>query len=52
MTFLSSVLLADDDVATYFVNTRLLKNLNVASLVLVACNGEEALATLAEYTSY
>jgi CheY-like chemotaxis protein len=45
---LSSVLLVDDDDTTNFVNEQLLKQLGVVDRVLVARNGEEALAVLAE----
>jgi CheY-like chemotaxis protein len=46
MTPLPAVLLVDDDDATNFVNTRLLKRLNVCEEVIVALNGQRALELL------
>ena len=46
MPKLSSVLLVDDDSTTNFLNELLLKRLDVASQLLVAENGAEALALL------
>lgn len=47
MRKLSSVLLVDDDPTTNFVSEHLLRTLGVTEHVLVAHNGEEALALLA-----
>ncbi|HEX8327207.1 MAG TPA: response regulator [Hymenobacter sp.] len=46
MPKLSSVLLVDDDPTNNFLNERLLKRLEVADHVMVAGNGQEALAVL------
>ena len=48
MAHLPSVLLVDDDATTNFLNEYLLRKLGVAERILVAHNGEEALALLAE----
>jgi CheY-like chemotaxis protein len=47
MQKLSSVLLVDDDEITNFLNAHLLDIHEVTDQVLVACNGQEALALLA-----
>ncbi|MFD1466596.1 response regulator [Hymenobacter caeli] len=47
MNKLSSVLLVDDDPTTNFVSEHLLRALGVTEHILVAHNGEEALAQLA-----
>ncbi|RZK63152.1 MAG: response regulator [Hymenobacter sp.] len=47
MPKLTSVLLVDDDSTNNYLNTILLKRLQVAEHLLVAENGREALATLA-----
>jgi CheY-like chemotaxis protein len=49
MQKLSCVLLVDDDETTNFLNEHLLKSLGVTDHVLVAQNGQEALALLARY---
>ncbi|MFD1875116.1 response regulator [Hymenobacter bucti] len=49
MQKLSSVLLVDDDESTNYLNTHLLKQLGVTDHVLVAHNGQEALALLAHH---
>jgi CheY-like chemotaxis protein len=46
MPKLSSVLLVDDDPTSNFLNERMLKRLDIADLILVAENGQEALAVL------
>ena len=46
MPKLSSVLLVDDDPTNNFLNERLLKRLDVAERILVAENGQQALAVL------
>lgn len=46
MQKLRSVLLVDDDPTNNFLNQRLLRRLNVADQVVVAENGQEALALL------
>ncbi|MBF9222771.1 response regulator [Hymenobacter ruricola] len=46
MPKLTSVLLVDDDPTNNFLNQRLLKRLDVAERILVAENGQEALAVL------
>jgi CheY-like chemotaxis protein len=46
MQKLRSVLLVDDDPTNNFLNQRLLKHLNVAEEVVVAENGQDALALL------
>lgn len=46
MQKLRSVLLVDDDPTNNFLNQRLLKRLDVADQVVVAKNGQEALALL------
>ena len=46
MQKLSSVLLVDDDPTNNFLNQRLLKRLDIADQVVVAENGQEALALL------
>ena len=46
MQKLRSVLLVDDDPTNNFLNQRLLKRLNVAEEVVVAKNGQDALALL------
>jgi CheY-like chemotaxis protein len=48
MPKLTSVLLVDDDVTTNYLNKILLNRLGVAEHLLVAENGREALATLAQ----
>lgn len=48
MAKLSCVLLVDDDPATNYLNRRILERLDVADTILVALDGEEALAQLAE----
>ena len=48
MQKLSSILLVDDDPITNFLNEQLLTNLGVTNRCLVAENGAEALALLAE----
>lgn len=48
MSQLKSVLLVDDDSTTNYLNKLLLTRLGVAEQLLVAENGREALATLAE----
>ncbi|MVN78825.1 response regulator [Hymenobacter sp. HMF4947] len=49
MQKLSSVLLVDDDETTNYLNAHLLKQLGVTNHVLVAHNGQEALALLAQH---
>jgi CheY-like chemotaxis protein len=49
MQKLSSVLLVDDDETTNFLNAHLLQSLGVTDQVLVAHNGQEALALLAHH---
>ncbi|MGI4734103.1 MAG: response regulator [Janthinobacterium lividum] len=49
MQKLSSVLLVDDDETTNYLNAHLLKGLGVTDQVLVAHNGQEALALLARH---
>jgi CheY-like chemotaxis protein len=49
MQKLSSVLLIDDDETTNFLNAHLLKSLGVTEQVLIAQNGQEALALLANH---
>jgi CheY-like chemotaxis protein len=49
MQKLSSVLLVDDDETTNFLNAHLLKSLGVTDQVLIAHNGQEALALLANH---
>lgn len=49
MQKLSSVLLVDDDETTNYLNAHLLKQLGVTNRVLVAHNGQEALALLAQH---
>lgn len=46
MQKLPSVLLVDDDPTNNFLNLRLLRRLNVANQVVIAENGQEALALL------
>ena len=46
MQKLRSVLLVDDDPTNNFLNQRLLRRLNIADQVVVAENGQEALALL------
>lgn len=46
MPKLNNVLLVDDDPTNNFLNQRLLKRLDVAEQVMVARNGQEALAML------
>lgn len=46
MDKLASILLVDDDSTTNFLNELLLKSLGVSEELLVAQNGQEALATL------
>lgn len=46
MVKLNSVLLVDDDPTNNFLNERLLKRLDIANQILVAENGQEALAVL------
>ncbi|MFD2718186.1 response regulator [Hymenobacter monticola] len=46
MPKLTSVLLVDDDPTNNFLNERLLKRLDVADHIMVAANGQEALAVL------
>ena len=46
MQKLRSVLLVDDDPTNNFLNLRLLRRLNVANQVVIAENGQEALALL------
>lgn len=46
MPKLDSVLLVDDDPTNNFLNERLLRRLEVANHILVAANGQEALAVL------
>lgn len=46
MPRLSSVLLVDDDPTNNFLNERLLKRLDVTDHIMVAENGQEALAVL------
>ncbi|MBH8557460.1 response regulator [Hymenobacter negativus] len=48
MPKLSSVLLVDDDPTNNFLNERLLKRLAVTDQILVAENGQEALAVIQE----
>ena len=48
MTKLASVLLVDDDSTTNYLNKLLLNRLGVTEQLLVAENGREALATLAQ----
>ncbi|MGI4865233.1 MAG: response regulator [Janthinobacterium lividum] len=48
MSKLASVLLVDDDSTTNYLNKLLLNRLEVAEQLLVAENGAEALATLAQ----
>jgi CheY-like chemotaxis protein len=48
MAKLTSVLLVDDDATTTYLNKLLLNRLGVAEHLLVAANGREALATLAQ----
>ncbi len=45
-TLLNSVLLIDDDAISNFLNTRLLKEMHVATDIKVTLNGEEALRFL------
>ena len=45
-TVLKSVLLIDDDAISNFLNTRLLREMNVAEEINVSLNGEEALQFL------
>lgn len=45
-TVLNSVLLIDDDALSNFLNTRLLKEMQVANDIRVTLNGEEALQLL------
>jgi CheY-like chemotaxis protein len=49
MQKLSSVLLVDDDETTNYLNAHLLKQLGVTNHVLVAHNGQEAMALLARH---
>ncbi|SFQ31554.1 response regulator [Hymenobacter arizonensis] len=49
MSRLPSILLVDDDPITNFLNRKLLLRLEAAEEVLVAANGEEALAVLHRY---
>ena len=49
MRKLPCVLLADDDSITNYLNQRLLTRLAVADELLVALNGEQALAILGQY---
>lgn len=49
MTKLSCILLVDDDQTTNFLNQLLLNKLGVAEQLLVALNGQEALAQLATH---
>ncbi len=49
MPKLSCVLLVDDDQATNYLNTLLLKRMGVADKLLVALNGQEALDLLARH---
>ena len=49
MQKLSSVLLVDDDETTNYLNAHLLKGLGVTDHILVAHNGQEALALLARH---
>jgi CheY-like chemotaxis protein len=51
MPKLTSVLLVDDDPTNNFLNERLLKRLDVADHILVAANGQEALAVLHQAAS-
>jgi CheY-like chemotaxis protein len=46
MPRLTSVLLVDDDPTNNFLNERLLRRLDVADHILVAANGQEAMALL------
>lgn len=46
MPKLSSVLLVDDDPTSNFLNERMLRRLDIADSILVAENGQEALAVL------
>ncbi|MBF9143647.1 response regulator [Hymenobacter properus] len=46
MPKLTSVLLVDDDPTNNFLNERLLKRLDVAENIVVAANGQDALAVL------
>ena len=46
MPKLSSVLLVDDDPTSNFLNERMLKRLDVADSIIIAENGQEALAVL------
>lgn len=46
MPKLTSVLLVDDDPTNNFLNERLLRRLDVAEHIMVAANGQEALAVL------
>ena len=48
MPKLDQVLLVDDDPTNNFLNKRLLKRLDVAEHILLAANGQEALALLKE----
>jgi CheY-like chemotaxis protein len=48
MQKLDSVLLVDDDSTTNFLNARLLQKHGVTDHVLIATNGEQALAVLAQ----
>ncbi|MFN6943568.1 MAG: response regulator [Cytophagaceae bacterium] len=43
MSRIDTILLVDDDQITNFINTRLIKKLNVTDEIMVALNGEEAL---------
>ncbi|MDQ4141254.1 MAG: response regulator [Bacteroidota bacterium] len=45
-TVINSVLLIDDDAISNFLNTRLLKEMQVAKNIIVTLNGEEALRYL------
>jgi CheY-like chemotaxis protein len=51
MQKLAKVLLVDDDATTNFLNTQLLRRLEVAEQLLVAQNGVEALETLEQTCS-
>lgn len=46
---INSVLLVDDDPITNFINTRLIKKMNIAEEFKVALNGKEALQKIEEF---
>ncbi len=52
MSKITSILLVDDDQTVNYLNKRLLERMDVASQVLVALNGQEALDQLATHCQH